>query len=315
MTEPIEAPVEFDAIKFIARRNAEEQAKAEGKPLPDAPKAETKTEDHGTPPKLPRSAVRQMNELRERAARAEERAKVLEELGAKPKGTEATVLPPPAASDPEPQRKEFGTDAEYNRALGRWDARQEAAKVIDAKSADNSQMAQYQAQLVAADQAFVEQKALIPDFDEVAAAALEEEQSGERPTFPVSEHPIFLALVAQSDVRAFVLHHLAKNGDRLKEFLELEKNPAALVSKFHRLEGRVEKEYDSIQNAKKKGAEEKKPTAAERDAAKALPSETAIVKSGASAPQRVTSTIVVNGRTVMNPEWSRQQNEKQGVRP
>ena len=91
----------------------------------------------------------------ERAAKAEAKAELLQEMldkGMTPKAAEAAVEAKEGA-DPEPQRKDFPDDAQYNRALGRWDARQEtkAALAERDKSADNSAaLEQLQAEMQAA---------------------------------------------------------------------------------------------------------------------------------------------------------------------
>lgn len=309
-------PVAFDPQTYIKEANEREAARAAGKAVEPAA-ATAKTDDAAVRPKLPRSAVRQMNELRERAARAEERAKVIEELGLTKPQTEKTAAAgtsgeAAAVVDPEPMRKDFGSDADYHRALGRWDARQEASKVIEKKTTDEGQIAQYRQALEEANAKFDADKATLPDFDELTAAVIEEEKNGDRPTFNVADHPIFLALVAQSDQKAFILHHFAKNADALKAFLELEKNPVQLIAKFNRLEGRMEKEYDASEKKQKA----KGKSAAELDAAKPAPSESATVKAGTAAPGKVETTITDGkGRRIMNPEWLRQENEKRGVRP
>ena len=86
--------------------------------------------------------------------------------------------------------------------------------------------------------------ALISDWDEVAKNAMDDEDA---PEFDPTQQKTLMALLSNSDVRAFALHHFAKHPNKLQEMLDLK--PAEQIRAFHRLEGRLEKAYDKPEAA------------------------------------------------------------------
>ncbi len=263
-----EAPV-FDSAKFIAERNA-------GKVIEPVKTAETQVEKTKEPvkaeaepeaaPRLPRSVRREMNRLRE-------------ELGYLRAKAEAAEAKPTAAAAPkedaEPIRKDFASDAEYLRATQKWDKAQEA-KAAEKGSADTAQTEQFRAHLKAMDEKAAEDIKTLADWEEVSKAALEDEDA---PEFDGTEHPTLMGMLAASDVKAFALYHFAKHPDEFQKMLDLTKDPNAQIKSFHRLEGRLEKMYDSVQKPAQ-GSEAEKPKEdrkhlAEAEPVKAKPGETA----------------------------------------
>ena len=206
---------------------------------------------------------------------------------------------PPAAvaspvADPEPQRKNFASDAEYNRALGRWDARQEVAKAterVETKLTEREQQAAELEQLRADISASETQ-------EQVSKDALDDPDA---PEFTPAEHPMLMMMIARSDVRARVLYHFAKNPEALESMLGMTKTPDRQIAAFHRLEGRVEKLYDKpkVAQAAGKGQEERathpaeanagrSKSTSESDARKPRPSSEVAARGGTAVPEEPT---------------------------
>ncbi len=263
MAEVIEQPKaeEFKPTDFMAQRNAADAARRAGKepepPKPGKPtekpaevKAADPIEDDDKDveyhtPKLPRSVRRELNTLRERAAAAEARAKAFEEMGMKPKEAKEAAVKE-AIEDPEPQRKDFPDDAQHQRALGRWDARQEALKVVGTKEEKEEAKRQEQTWLEGVkkmDAKAAEDVKLIPDWDEAAKAMEKLEEDDPSLRFVPAAQPTLFALLMQSDVRAFMYHHFAKKPDDLRKILAMP--PMQQIPFFNRLEGRVENLYST----------------------------------------------------------------------
>jgi len=307
----------FSAFDYIKSANAREQATRDGKPVEPQPVAaaepkpgdtkpaadagtgkpadDDQTQDHAG--RVSRSTRRLLRQLGE----AEGRAKVLDEL-LKANQTPGDKKPATAAAveDPEPQAKDFTDYNKYQAELTKWQARRETAKQLT----DKEQTDAFRAQIQAMDTKAAEDRQLLPDFDQVAAAAIED-----GPEFIPDEHPNLMGLLATSDVKAFVLYHLAKNPDEMEGMLELSQRPGEQIRAFARLEGRVEKLYGKAEDKK---TDEKKPeTAAERDAKKARPSESVAARGG-SAPQDKVSPVLADGK--LNPAWKEQANMREGRR-
>lgn len=310
-TPAAETPKPFDPLAHITARNAADQASRSGKAFePAKPATDPATAKATSPaiadveddnkatlethtPKLPRSVRRELNKLREDKARAEGRLSVLEELGIKPKEKEPA---PVVADDPEPQHDAFATDAEYNRALGRWDARQETKKELakhDETGRTEQELAELKTTLKAMDEKAAADAKLIPDWDEVAEKAGDLEVN-----WP--DHPNLYMRLGLSDVKALMLYHWAKNPTVLEGLVKLSSDVVAQDRAFSRLEGQIEKLYTSQEPKKETpaapaGGEPAKPaekpetkvaTPAERDAGKPRPSsEVAAPRGGAPAPE------------------------------
>lgn len=264
-----EAPV-FDPKKFMEDRNAGKTpekpvaAEAQVEKTKEPVKVEAEPE---AAPRLPRSVRRELNRLREELGAANERARLAAEN--KPAAKEAPK------EDAEPQRKDFGSDAEYLRAAQKWDKAQEL-KLAEKSTVESAQTEQFKAHLKAMDEKAAEDIKLIPDWDAVSRAALEDEDA---PEFDPTEHPMLMGMLAQSDMKAFALYHFAKHPDDLQKMLDLTKDPGAQIRSFHRLEGRLEKMYDSTQKAAQASEAEKpkedRKHLAEAEPVKAKPGETA----------------------------------------
>lgn len=264
--------------------------KPEEKPAEEAKEPEKAAEspkpaDHEQP-RLPRSVRRELNRLREELGAAKAKAELLEKFGAKAQHVDAD-------EDTEPQRDDFGSDAEYLRAVSKWDRAQEA-KQQQQQGKTEQQSAEIRAHLKAMDEkAVADIAAYFPDWDEVSAAAAEDEDA---PEFKFEEHPQLVGMLSGSEFRAHVLYHWAKNPDALQFMLDLTAKPSEQIRAFHRLEGRLEKEYSGKQAAQASEAETPKKdrkhladaerpgeTAADRDVRKPRPS-TDVAARGGSAP-------------------------------
>lgn len=247
-----EAPV-FDPAKFMADRNAGRVVdKVVDKPAEAKPEA-VKEPEHSESPRLSRSNRRQLNNaIREAAeARGELAAyrKLMEE------GKIAAPKPDAPAELIEPKRSDFTSDAEYLRATQKYDKAVEA-KTSTSTAAQEEQQKAFRDHLTAMDTKAAEDMKTLPDWDKVAKDAADDDDA---PEFVPDEHPNLMAMLARSDVRAFVLYHFAKNPDALESMLDLTKSPEKQISAFHRLEGRLEKEYASLQKAAQAPEPEKEP--------------------------------------------------------
>ena len=285
-----EAPVIFDAKAFIEARNKGEEHPMPGKPPEPKAKAEETPEPevkpvpkHEEAPRLSRSVRREINQLRE-------------QLGAAKALAALAVQQKPAArdDDAEPARDSFASDAEYLRAAARWDRQQEqqqGTKDGEARQQTEAQHAHLKAMDEKAAKDIVE---LFPDWDEVSAHAAEDEDA---PEFKFSEHKNLAGLLASSDVRAHVLYYWAKTPDALQRMLDMTETPNDQIRSFHRLEGRLEKEYSVKQAAQASDGETQKKdrkhlaeadrlgdTAADRDIRKPKPSTEVAAKGGTAPP-------------------------------
>lgn len=303
--QPAEEPKPFDAKAFITARNSGkpiEAKTAETKPAA----AETKPAAIETEPHLSRSARRDQNRLREEIGELKGRLKAYEELGLVKPGKEGAgsgQSSTGATADPEPQRSQFATDAEHVRALSRWDARQEAAKLLGKQTEaqqSTQQLEAYRDHLKAMDAKAAEDMKSIADWDTVAKEAAENEDAIE---FSPDDHPTLMGLLASSDVKAFVLYHFAKNQEELQKMLDLTKTPDQQIRAFHRLEGRIEKLYSVSSSKEEKPAAQAAPPAkaekdrispekaeqaratAERDAQKPRPSTEVAARGGSAPPE------------------------------
>lgn len=296
---------EFNAIDYIKQRN---EAEAGIPPVvEDKPKVEAVAEVQEEPQeeehvsrRQSRSYARtqrQIGELRGKLQAYEEIIK----SGMMPNSKAAEK----AVDDPEPLPENFNSDAEYFKAVGAHAARQEAKTTVKKELSTNEQQQAWQKHVSETDAQAVEDKALYEDWDKVCEAAKE---SG--PEYIPEEHPVLMALIAQSDFKASIVYHFAKNPDAFESFLEMNKDQNGLIRKFHRLEGRLEDDIERRRAEKVNPKEEKKAlTAAERDAKKPLPSSSVSVKSG-QTPSQVTSPYLEDGKTV-NPAWLAERNARE----
>jgi hypothetical protein len=234
----VEEPV-FDSKAFMEARNkgvpavvTEPEKPTPGKPEPVA----TVKAEEPEQPRMSRSMSRLQRAIGREQAMREQLQAELDTL----RGSTRHAAP---AEDAEPDRSDYGTDAEYLRATQKWDRQQEAKQQgqLAENAKDQESRAAY---LQAMDEKAVADIALIPDWDEVAQNAKDDEDA---PEFDPTQQKIFMALLSNSDVRAFALHHFAKHPNKLQEMLDLK--PAEQIRAFHRLEGRLEKAYDKPEAA------------------------------------------------------------------
>jgi hypothetical protein len=310
----------FNATEYIQKANEREQlsrdvkpaaasteaAAAPAKPAEAEPTSEEKTEASARASRSQRRLLRQLGE-------AEGRTKVLEEMLHLTRPAAAATAKAENTEDPEPARDKFQDDASYNRALGRWEARQEATKTVAQALGQKEQIESLRDQVRAADAKAQEDKAIFDDWDQVQKDALED-----GPEFNPAEHPVFMGLLATSDQKAKILYHFGKHADEFEKMLALSdaKNPGQQIRMFARLEGKVEKLYEKgekkAEAASNKKTDDKKPTAAERDAKKAAPSESVAARGG-SAPPNTVSPVLADGKT-LNPQWKERANQREGRR-
>lgn len=304
----VETPKPFDAKAFIEARNAKPpapgmpQAEAPPKPAPAAkteaaapvtiekPKDDDEAE-HET--RVPRSVRRELNKLRNEAAEARGRLAAYQELQAagatRSEAMKATGLTSAEIdANVEPKREQFQTDADYYRALARFDFKAELAKGSQT-AAQDAQQREFMDSVGEATKKFQADVANFPDWAE-AQEAMEDVQ------IDTKEQLAFVALIAQSDQRAAMLYHFSKHTDELEAMFKL--SPNNLIKAFHRLEGRVESLYakkpSEAAQASGETSEDRttpeKPvkgaqTAAERDVRKPKPSAEVAAHGGSAPPE------------------------------
>lgn len=305
-------PPPFDHVEYNRKANEADALARAGKPAPAAEPvapAGAGSEQPGekkeaAPVVVPKHIRRQLRQLLTEKAKLEGRLEVFTELGLKP--GEKKVEPATAGSDPEPTRDQFGTDAEYSIALGRWDARQETRKVLATKDQEAAATVEFdalKARIKTADDKMELDKAQFDDWAAVTEAATAIEVNWD-------EQPSLYIRIAESDVKAAVLYHLAKNPDLFQSLLDAGIDTVKQDRMFSRLEGQVEKLYTT---EKPKEKEKPKPTAAELDAKKHRPSEAVAPRGGSGSPAASTPMLLEDGKT-LNPVWKAEQNEREGLR-
>lgn len=261
MPEAVMETPAFDSAAFLESRNAAEAARkpmpakpaevetkpAEGTPEPEAPKAA----DPGKPAepeavRIPRSVRRQLNHAMREAAELKGRLAAYEQMGIKP--AIAKSEEPESAADPEPRLEQFnGDEKAYERAMGRWEARQEARKVSadvitkrDAAAEEQAEANARAEQMKAMDAKEADDSKALPDYDDVVNAPLDV-------PFDWKQHATLTGLMLTSDRRAFIKYHFAKHQDEFQRMMDLSNNPAEQIRAFARLEGKVESMYTAKQ--------------------------------------------------------------------
>jgi len=317
----------FDPIAYQKQANEQEQAHRNGKPLeppvaekpkePEKPKEaageETDTEKERRVSRSDRRRLKAFEEAAEWKGKAEALQSIVDRLG----GNKSEAAPPSGQDDPEPLRTAYSSDADYNRALGRWDARQEAKKEVSAvreEATAKEQREQWESHLRAMSAKAQEDIKQFKDWDEVAKAAAESEDAIE--WFP-DQHPTLMGLIASSDIQATVTYHFAKHPEELQRMLEMSKDPQAQIRAFARLEGRIEKLYSSEEPKKEVAAQAVEETlkdrthpaeaqagrnSAVRDSGKPRPSTEVAARGGSAPPGDI---------RIGSPEWHRRENERE----
>ncbi len=254
---------------------------------------------------------------RERLLREQLEAR-LAELENKNKGGDPAVASP---EDPEPQRADFSTEAEYFRAVGKWEAKQTTKEQISKYEAELSAKRseeQYRQRVAAMDIKAKEDIEIFDDWDEVR-----EKASGK--DFKLTQTNTVLSLFATSNVRTPVVYYLAQHPKAVERLESLKDDPAEAIQEFRRIEGRAETLYNRESKKAKADAsevkkaepvkevlkEEPKPpvkTSAERDAEKPQPTG-AITPKGGGVPSDTPSPFLEDGVTA-NPTWLSWMNNK-----
>lgn len=235
-------PPKFDPLAHMQSRNEADALRKAGK-APESKQPETKKEaDLAIDPNKQQDGRRRSrrveNALRTEIGKLMGRIEMLET----PKSEAKTEK---VSADPEPQRGEFPDDASYNRALGRWDARQETAKVItetESKVESETRLEKLRTEVAEMDVKFSEDAKGFDDWDEVA------ELAGD---MKLPDDPIFSMLIGLSDVRAKLFYHFVKEPKDLESIAKHAGEDVVLAREFARLERKVEKLYSTKEPKKK----------------------------------------------------------------
>lgn len=277
------------------------EAKAEAKLAePEAKAAEVESDDpEEHTPKLPRSVRRELNRLRSEVGEYKGRLAMMTELQAA--GLTKTEAKAEVAKieSGEPTREQFQSDADYNKALIKFEAKKlhdESQAQATAKTREQEffgSVAENTKKFEADVKTYPDWAEKMDAMDDIALDAVQQQA--------------LVALLGLSDQRAAVLYHFASNPAELKDFMAM---PFDRQEKyFHRLEGRLEAGSVKAAEPEKKP----KPTAAEIDAKKAKPSASVEAKGGQPTDGGV--QMMMPDGTTINPAWLAQQNAKNGVRP
>lgn len=329
----IDKTQEFDVKAYLDDTNKAQEAARKGEAVPVKEEPKPKVEAKPIEEHVSRADRRAQNKLREEIGELRGRLAAYEEMGVnRPKEAAAEVK----SDDPEPKREEFDSDEKFQRAIGRWEGRQGAKEIVSTAvetTRQEEEQATLQAHFKAMDAKAIADQKLIPGWEKDAEAAQEAADADETLQFGQATQPVFMGLLAASDVRSFVLNHFCKDEASLRKILALadvkdmpqrkefksgyEFNSALgrwagpQIEAFRRLEGRIEKMYDTSKPLDKDP--EKKLSAAERDALKPKPSESAVPRGG-SGLDGTTPMVLADGRTI-NPAWLAKRNAEVGARP
>lgn len=293
----------FNAAEWIKARNEGKQPPPPGKPAEEpaatkgAASPAAKDDDDGGDDKHPssRSQRREANRLREQLGYERGRAEALQQLlerGYTPTAAAQKVEAEASGdAEKEPTRAQFQTDAEYYRAIGRFEARQtvkEEVHKVEERKAETQADQQFQSVIDEANAKFEEDVKSFPDWEEVKEKMFEVE-------FDTAKQGTLFTLIAASDIRAKLFYHWGKNPDSFQELLKL--SPAGQIKAVHRLEGRLESMYngsDTAAQAGRKPVEDRKPpekpaqgrpSAVDRDIHKPRPSTEVAAKGGSATPE------------------------------
>jgi hypothetical protein len=304
--------VEFDAAAHIEKVSAKHSlekpaapapviAKTEPVPVADPVKPEPET-NH-----IPRSVRRELNRLLQENGKLQGRLEALEKLGTKP---EEPKFEAKAATDPgaKPDRKKFKDgpegDADFAAAMGEYGAQQ----VLKSRDADQG----IRDQIIASDKKANEDAAwmipLLPDWEQAQKDA--EADKRLELDWSAAENRQLALLLGTSKYAALVPYYWCKNPDEFVDLVKLK--GAEQIAEFRALEGHLKRVYGDLRKKKDaKPAEEKKEAKTpEKDKKLPPPSQSATVKGGTAAPQKVEPMI--DGK--LNPVWVAQRNERRGVR-
>lgn len=253
-------PKPFNAVEYAKQANEADRAIREGKepPAKETPKpAEAKVAEPEKPAAEPerrpsRSERRQINQLLRELGEVKGKLSVFEQMA-----TAGTLKPAaPAVADPEPKREDFATDAEYHRAVGRWDTRQELQKVV-AKESGNTEIGdrlkEYETK-AGKDKDEIEW----PEPWDVVVKRGEEE--GPEVEWLAQDNLFMTMRLFDSPHRAALIYHLARFPEQFEELLEMKGDNIAQDRFISRLEGRAEVLY-----SKRKAAQASEPEKAEKD--------------------------------------------------
>lgn len=262
-----EAPA-FDGKAFMEARNKGEPTKpVPAQPAAEPVKVETAKDPEGDHQRPSRSMSRLQRAIgREQALREAAEAELATLRG------KATVTS--TAEPVEPKRADFPAGdegmAQFLRAAQKFDKTQEE-KASGKNAEQTAQHEQFVAHLAAMDTKCTEDIKTLPDWDAVAKASVDSEDA---PEFDFADHKVFAGLMANSDMRAFVVYHFAKNPGEFQDMLDTTGNDAKQIKMFHRLEGKLEKLYSSGQAAQAPDPE-KEPKDRKHPAEAAKPGGTA----------------------------------------
>lgn len=323
----------FDVAEYIKNRNQAEADARAGK-IPAQPVKVEEPEKVAEPepeldaPVTTRAQRRMQNRLNQELgaerARREAAERELAELRAKPsvpadKAQEQWLLP-----ELEPVRVNFASDAEYNRALMRWDARQEARKELAQRDVVSEGYKEFEQQVAAAKDKYQADIELIPGWEERLKKIQENEEDA--PKFVPEQHPGIMGLLSVSDVQAAMIIYLGETPEQMQKLLDLtplatdspktkDRKLGEQVQLFKRLEGRAERLYDKPVTKETPKTEDKPKVAskAERDAAKPRPSESVKVTGGTATDGDI-PILLEDGKT-LNPAWKARRNQMAGARP
>ena len=303
----------FDAAQYIKDQNEKEAANRVGAPKVEEPAKpaeaavavaepedpeEKQEKEHA---KLPRSARREMNRLREELGRTKGMLEAFEKMGKPPAEDKKEPVPDPEAK---PQRADFTDEASYLEAIAAHAGRLEAAK--------SEQQRQWQDRLREMHAKAQEDIKLIPDYAEHAKAA-----EGDGPNaveFTPAEHPTLMALIGTSEYQALAWDYFATHPDEFEEMLALtvkNGNSTEQVAEFRALEGHLKRIYKTLKVKpadKKEEAKEPEPKPVKLP----KPSES-VATHGGSAPVGEPKPYLADGKTI-NPAWVARRNERDGAR-
>ncbi len=253
-------PKPFDPIAYNKQANESDKAIREGKepPIiakttePEKPTAEPEKTQSEVERRPSRSERRQINQLLRELGEVKGKLSVFEQMA----GAGTLQRQQPVATDPEPKREDFASDAEYNRAVGRWDTRQELKKVNSSESTNTEAADRIKEFGVKAETDKTEIEWPEPWEDVIKRA----EEDGPVVEWMSKDNLFMTMRLFDSPHRAAMMYHLARYPEQFEELLAFKGDEISTDRFISRLEGRVEVMY-----SKRKAAQASKPEKAKED--------------------------------------------------
>lgn len=298
ITPQADAPFDFNEFRKNKMEGTPQPVPGQPAPVVEIPKVEARGEENMRESRRDRrESNKEVRELREQLAKQQGQLEAL--LTLRTVGDQ-----PPAAKvagDAEPLRANFATEAEYAKAIGRWEAKQEM-KQMEVKRVDEAQQQAFISRVRKADEETAKIIPTLADWEEVRQQAIDE-------NIQISDVTL-QTRVSVNPNKALLYYHFVKHPEVLEELEALGKTDIGdMIAELALLDKEVKVLYTPKQD---KPEEKRQLSAAESDARKPKPTE-AVAPKGGTATDGTISQLLADGRT-LNPQWIAKRNAERGIR-